>query len=111
MIAIKSLRKRLDKLEDRPTAEPDIAELVLASLEDADLLLLQELSILRESGFNEEQTAQMMGDRYQLAHRAIRHFQEVYQEVLAIKRGSRNHVGFEAIKTASSTFSKLYNTQ
>jgi hypothetical protein len=75
----------MDKLEDRPTAEPDIAELMLASLEDADLLLLQELSMLHKSGFNEEQIASMMGDRYKLARKAIEHFQEVYHVLIALQ--------------------------
>jgi hypothetical protein len=82
MIAIKTLQKRLDKLEEHPTTEPDLVEMVLASLEDADLLLLQELSILRESGFNEEQTASMMGDRYQEAQKAIMYFQEAYRVMI-----------------------------
>jgi hypothetical protein len=51
MIAIKSLQKRLDKLEECSTTEPDMVEIVLAALEDVDLELLQELSMLYESGF------------------------------------------------------------
>jgi hypothetical protein len=85
MTAIKALLKRLDRLEERPTAEPDTVELMLAALEDTDLELLHELSILRESGFDEEQTASMMGDRYQLARDAIGHFQEEYQEIIDCK--------------------------
>jgi len=38
---------------------------VLTALEDADLELLHEISMLRESGLNEEQNATMIGDRYQ----------------------------------------------
>lgn len=56
MIAITALQKRLDKLEGRPTTEPDIVELVLMALYDNDLMLLQELASLREAGFDEEQT-------------------------------------------------------
>jgi hypothetical protein len=58
--------------------------MVLAALEDADLLLLHEVSILHESGFNEEQIAQMMGDCYQLSLKAIENFQETYKEVIAL---------------------------
>jgi predicted nucleic acid-binding Zn-ribbon protein len=82
MIAIKTLQKRLDKLEERPTTEPDLVETVLAALEDADLELLQELSSLRESGFNEEQTVSMMGDRYHKAQEALTRCKENYQKVL-----------------------------
>jgi hypothetical protein len=82
MIAIKTLQKRLDKLEEHPTTEPDLVEMVLAALKDADLELLQELSSLRESGFNEEQTASMMGDRYQKAQEAVVHFQEAYRVMI-----------------------------
>lgn len=49
MTAIKTLQKRIDRLEERPTTEPDIVESVLAALTDADIELLQEFSILRES--------------------------------------------------------------
>jgi hypothetical protein len=82
MIAVKTLQKRLDKLEERPTTEPDIVEMVLAASEDDDLLLLQELSSLRESGFDEEQTASMMGDRYHEALNALVHFQEAYRVII-----------------------------
>jgi hypothetical protein len=92
MIAIKTLQKRLDRLEERPTAEPDIVEMVLAALEDADLELLQEISILRESGFNEEQIASMMGDRYQEAQETVVQFQKVYQGKLdVLRQRERDH--------------------
>ena len=81
-----SLQKRLGKLEERPSTEPDIVEIVLAALDDADLELLQEFSSLRESGFDEEQTAIMIGDRYQEAQNAVLHFQEEYQKRLSVER-------------------------
>ena len=87
MTAIKTLQKRLDKLEVRPTTEPDIVEFVLPTVTDEDLELLQELSILRESGFDEEQIAEMMKDRYQDAQEAIAHFQDEYQ--VALRKESR----------------------
>jgi len=58
--------------------------MVLAELSDGDLDLLGEMAVLRESGFNEEQTATMMGDRYKLAMAAVTHFQEAYQEALSV---------------------------
>jgi hypothetical protein len=92
MIAIKTLQKRLDKLEERPTTEPDLVEMVLAALEDDDLELLHELSMLREPGFNEEQIASMMGDRYQEAQEALTHCKESYQVVLdALRQQERDH--------------------
>jgi hypothetical protein len=81
MIAITALQKRLDKLEPRPTTEPDIVSLVLTTLADSDIDLLQELASLRESGFDEGQTAQMMGSRYKQAQKAVVHFQKAYQEI------------------------------
>jgi len=52
---------RLDFLEPLPTPDPDIIRLVLTSLKDSDIELLAELASLREAGFDEGQTAQMMG--------------------------------------------------
>ena len=66
MTAIKTLQKRLDLLEERPSTEPDLVEIALAALSDSDLELLHEHAVLRESGFNNEQTASMMGERWQL---------------------------------------------
>jgi hypothetical protein len=67
MTAVKTLLKRLDRLEPRPTTEPDIVSLVLTTLRDSDIELLQELSSLQESGFDDEQTASMMADRHGMA--------------------------------------------
>jgi hypothetical protein len=86
MTAIKSLLKRLDKLEAQPNAEPDIVELVLSSLEDEDLELLHEHATLRETGFNEDQIAIMMGDRYKRFQKAVTHFQDGYEAVLSAFR-------------------------
>jgi hypothetical protein len=68
-------------LEGRPTTEPDIVEMALATLDDADIDLLQEFSSLRESGFKEEQIAEMMADRYHKALKAVAHFQKAYQKI------------------------------
>lgn len=88
MSAIATLQKRLDRLEGRPTTEPDIVNLTLATLRDTDLELLQELASLREAGFDEEQTALMMADRHKKAQEAVAHFQKAYQEVVdLIKAG------------------------
>ena len=61
-------------------------ELALATLKDADLELLQELSSLHESGFDEKQITEMMGERYQKAQEAIAHFNDRYQELLKALR-------------------------
>ena len=82
MTAITALRKRLDKLELRPTNEPDLVEKALAVLEDKDLELLQEHAVLRESGFDEEQAAQMMGERWLAYEVAATNFREGYQKTL-----------------------------
>lgn len=74
-------------MEGRPSTEPDIAEMVLGVLDYADLELLQERAALRESGFDEEQTISMMGDRYQLAQDAVEHFRKAYQELLSALKG------------------------
>lgn len=78
---IASLQKRLDKL-DNTAKEPDLIELAIAKLSDRDLELLHEHTALREAGFEEEQTAQMMGDRYQDALEAAAQFQKEYADVL-----------------------------
>ena len=44
MTAIKTLQKRMDRLEVPPTTEPNIVELALSTSLDADLELLQEFS-------------------------------------------------------------------
>ena len=75
---IASLQKRLDKL-DNTAKEPDLIELAIAKLSDKDLELLHEHTALRESGFDEEQNAQMMGDRYADAQEAAAHFQKNMQ--------------------------------
>ena len=83
MTAIKTLQKCLDKLEVRPTTEPDIVEMVLPILKDTDLELLPEFSSLHESGFDEEQIAEMMKDRYHVAKKAVERFQAKYAEIAA----------------------------
>jgi hypothetical protein len=66
--------------------------LVLAALADDDLELLQELSILRESGFDEGQTASMMGDRYKQAQGALTALQrELSRDIGRPKQGERDH--------------------
>ena len=81
MTAIKTLQKRLDHLEGRPTTEPDIVEMVLTTLEDADLDLLQEVSCLREAGFDEQQIATMMEDRWPQYLKAAARFQSEYARI------------------------------
>ena len=76
---IASLQKRLDKL-DNTAKEPDLIELAIAKLSDKDLELLHEHTALREAGFEEEQTAQMMGDRYHETQKAVAHFQKEYAD-------------------------------
>jgi hypothetical protein len=85
-IAINALQKRLYRLEERLTTEPDLIEIVLAALSDNDLELLYEHAVLRESGFNEEQAASMMGERWLMYEVATAHFQEGYQQVAAALR-------------------------
>jgi len=82
MISTAALQKRIDRLELRPATEPDLVEKALAALEDKDLELLQEHAILRESGFNEEQAAQMMGERWLAYEVAATNFREGYQKTL-----------------------------
>ena len=69
------LQKWLDRLEPRPT-DPDIVSLVLTSLRDSDIGLLAELASLSEAGFDEGQTAQMMGSRHKSAMEAVATFQK-----------------------------------
>lgn len=82
MTAIKTLQRRLDLLEGRPSTEPDIAEMVLATLDDADLDLLQEGSYLREAGFDEKQIAAMMADRWSQYLEAAARFQAEFARIV-----------------------------
>ena len=81
MIAIKTLQKRLDKLEERPTTEPDIVEMALAASSDQDLELLHEHAILHEAGFDQEQISRMMADRWSLFQQAIERFKQAAIEL------------------------------
>ena len=79
--SVKALQKRLDLLEERPSTEPDLVEIVLAALSDDDLQLLHEHAVLRESGFNEEQAASMMGERSSLFQQAVERFKQIAIEL------------------------------
>ncbi|MFZ3147782.1 MAG: hypothetical protein WA137_01930 [Methanothrix sp.] len=93
MISTAGLQKRLDILESRPTTEPDLVSMVLTTLNDADLELLQEQAALREAGFDEEQTASMMGERYKRAQEAVTNFHKGYQEAEKAAQASRGIYG------------------
>ncbi len=81
MIAIKTLQKRLDQLEDRPIARSDIIELVLQTLSDDDLELLHEHAALKEAGFDEEQISGIMVDRWSLFRLAVERFKHTSIEL------------------------------
>jgi hypothetical protein len=83
MTAIKALQKRLDRLEERPTNETDILEMVLRALPDQDLELLQEHATLWEAGFNEGQISLMMSNRWALFQQAVERFKQVSIELNA----------------------------
>lgn len=89
MIAISTLTRRIERLEPVPDPQPDIVGAVLSSLSDAQIDLLHEMAVLRESGFDEEQTALMMGSRYRKSQKALGHFQKAYQEVVSASRKER----------------------
>jgi hypothetical protein len=82
MTAITALQKRLDRLEERPSTEPDLVEIVLATLDDADLEVLQEASELNAAGYNAAEISSMMGERWLAYEVAAAHFREVYQKTL-----------------------------
>lgn len=95
MTAIKALQKRLDRLEDRPTNEPDLVEMVLEALSDDDLDLLQEQASLRDAGFDDEQISVMMAERWSLFQQAVERFKQVTIELESdykqnIERGKQN---------------------
>lgn len=81
MTTINALQKRLVRLEDRPINEPDIVEKVLDTLSDDDLELLHENASLREAGFDEEQIAFMMAERWPLFQRAVERFNQAAIEL------------------------------
>jgi hypothetical protein len=81
MTAIKSLQKRLDKLEDRSSNEPNLVDMVLAALSDQDLELLHEHAILREKGFDEDQISCIMADRWSPFQQAVERFKQTAIEL------------------------------
>jgi hypothetical protein len=85
MTAITALQKRLDRLEKRPSTEPAIIEIVLATLDDADLEVLQEASELNAAGYNAAEISSMMGERWPAYEVAAAHFKEGYQRAIDAK--------------------------
>jgi hypothetical protein len=83
-MTIETLQKRLDKLEECPSNESDLVDMVLAALLDQDLELLHEHAILREKGFDEEKISCMMADRWSLFQQAVERFSQA-----AIELGSQ----------------------
>jgi len=81
MTTIKNLQKRLDRLEPRPTTEPDLVEIVLEALSDDDLDLLHEHASLRDAGFDEEQISVMMADRWSRFQQAVERFKQIAAEL------------------------------
>ncbi len=81
MIATKSLQRRLDHLEERSSIEPDLIGMTLSALSDDELLLLQEIAALHQSGIDEQKIVGMMGDRYQEAQQAIARFHAEYNRI------------------------------
>jgi len=88
-IAIAALTRRLERLEPIPEPQPDIIGMVLGSLNDSDLGLLHEMSYLRETGFDEVQTAVMMADRHEEAMKAVSVFKERYAVIAESRRPKR----------------------
>ena len=96
MVLMQDLRKPKD---------PDIVSLVLTSLKDSDIELLAELASLREAGFDEGQTAQMMGSRHKQALKSVEHFQSAYQAIekgLFLEKGVHGHKRIQESKETSS---------
>ena len=81
MIAIATLTRRIERLEPVPDPQPDIVDIVLGSLKDSDLDLMHEMSILRETGFDDSQIALMMADRHKKAMKVVEVFQERYAAI------------------------------
>jgi hypothetical protein len=97
---------RLDFLEPLPTPDPDIMRQVLTSLKDSDIELLAEFASLREAGFDEGQTAQMMGSRHKQALKSVEHFQSAYQAIekglFLLEKGVHGHKRIQESKETSS---------
>jgi DNA-binding transcriptional MerR regulator len=67
---------------------------VLSSLSDAQIDLLQEMSSLREAGFDPDTVAVFMADRHAKAMQAVEAFQERYatiQEQMKPKTRPKQH--------------------
>jgi uncharacterized protein YdiU (UPF0061 family) len=74
---VAKLQKRLDLLEGRPT-DPELFEQSLSALDDKELSLLEEHTVLLESGFTEAQIGKMMAN-YKQAQKAATRFHKCYQ--------------------------------
>lgn len=81
MISITALQKRVSLLEGR-SSEPDLVEMVLATLGDEDLEVLQEASELNAAGYTAKEISSMMGERWLTYEVAAAHFQEGYQKAV-----------------------------
>ena len=81
MIGLTTLSKRIERLEPVPDPLPDIVGAVLSSLSDAQIDFLQEMSSLREAGFDSDTVAMFMTDRYAMAMQAVEVFRERYATI------------------------------
>ena len=81
MTAIKTLERRLCRLEYSSMNAPDIIDSVLHATSDEDVRLLREHASLQEAGFDEEQIKIKMSDRWLLFQKAVAKFKQVAIEL------------------------------
>ena len=73
--------------KQRPSTKPDLVEIVLAALKDADLEVLQEASEL--NAYNAEEISSMMGERWPRYQEAVTHFHECYAQLAKASESER----------------------
>ncbi len=81
MTDIRSLQKRLDRLEGRGPV-PDFELMALEALRDDDLDLLQEANTLYRCGHSESEIAAMMGERHPQLEAAKAHYQKAFERLI-----------------------------
>lgn len=89
MTAIKTLRKRLDRLEGhRPDQGQDYEMMALEALSDEELDILQEGRALHSCGHTEAEIEVMMGaEKWKLFQEAVGRYQAVYAQLITDEVG------------------------
>ena len=87
---IENLRRKVTALELK-REEPNLVMDVLGKMGDAELDLMKEYVRTRDSGFNEEQIQEFMGERWKPFQKAAAHFNEEYEVEEHARKKMKRH--------------------